>query len=111
MKNLLITAMLFFMTPYVFGACNSNSCYGTIDRIYLTHLSTGEIWIRPSDSPSEVLNCNLREGVYMTLKQNHMLFDEIYSAALAALASQKEVNLRIAENSDDCELVYLMIDS
>ncbi|GAB2503999.1 hypothetical protein GCM10008940_02160 [Microbulbifer agarilyticus] len=56
------------------------------------------------------INCTLKEGHYLTLKNDHTLFSEIYSALLAIKLSDETVRIRIVEESTSCEISYIWID-
>ncbi|QUJ67372.1 hypothetical protein KDD30_15245 [Photobacterium sp. GJ3] len=106
MKTILF--LLFLMSPATWAACNNIACYGVgkevLTRTYLA--SSGNIYIGAPEG-KENLKCDLFEGQYMTLKMNHLLYREIYSTILTGIAAQKSLQIRIVENSPECEVSYV----
>ena len=91
---LLIFCFLFSGNSY--SSCNGRACSNVyIDRIYV----------------KTRLNCNARAGVYVTLNgegfYNH---SQVLSVLLAAQAANKRVLVRIAEGSENCDILYVTLD-
>ncbi|MBD8513366.1 hypothetical protein IFO68_11835 [Photobacterium sp. CAU 1568] len=109
MKNIIF--LLFFISPATWAGCNNIACYGVgkdaIVNVYL-HPS-GNIYLGAPEK--DKLNCQLDGGTYMTLKPAHPLFSEIYSTILTGIAAQKQMQIRIVENSPECEVMYVTINS
>ena len=113
MKALLTAAVSFIIacsSTYTFATCSPQSCTTKIERLYLTGSSSGDILVKPADPADGIVNCTLREGSYLTLKNDHLLFSEIYSTLLAIKISEKDVRIRIVEESDNCEISYIWLD-
>lgn len=110
MRYLLLTFLLFASASW--AGCNNIACYGVgkdvLTRTYLA--SSGNIYIG-APVGKENLKCDLFEGQYMTLKPAHPLFSEIYSTILTGIAAQKQLQIRIVENSPECEVMYVTINS
>lgn len=106
MKNIIF--LLFFISPVTWAGCNNIACYGVgkdvLTRTYLA--SSGNIYIG-APVGKENLKCDLYSGEYMTLKMNHLLSREIYSTILTGIAAQKQLQIRIVENSPECEIDYV----
>ncbi|MDO6580639.1 hypothetical protein Q4491_04705 [Photobacterium sp. 2_MG-2023] len=109
MRYLVLTFLLF--TSASWAGCNNIACYGVgkdvLTRTYLS--STGNIYIG-APVGKENLKCDLFEGQYMTLKMNHLLYREIYSTILTGIAAQKQLQIRIVENSPECEVSYVTMN-
>ncbi|NAW63878.1 hypothetical protein [Photobacterium halotolerans] len=106
MRYLVLTFLLFSSTSW--AGCNNIACYGVgkdvLTRTYLA--SSGNIYIG-APVGKENLKCDLYSGEYMTLKMNHLLSREIYSTILTGIAAQKQLQIRIVENSPECEIDYV----
>lgn len=94
-----------------FQGCQKLGCIGKIDRIYLHPEGTVKVPppIGSSGSDTSAVGCSLSEGAYFTIKRNHPHFSEMYSMLLAAHMSQRDVYIRILENSADCEVRYTAV--
>ncbi|WP_062269276.1 hypothetical protein [Endozoicomonas arenosclerae] len=92
------------------AACNDKLCTSKIERLYITSAFGGSVLIKPADQASGILNCKLMENVYITLKKDHPVFEEIYSTLLSAKVADMLVKLRIDEASEGCNLRYVMLD-
>lgn len=105
--RLFVILTLFFASS-TWAACNNIACYGVgkdvLTRTYLA--SSGNIYIG-APVGKENLKCDLYSGEYMTLKMNHLLYREIYSTILTGIAAQKRLQIRIVENSPECEVSYV----
>ena len=60
-------------------------------------------------SDASVVGCSLSEGVYFTVKRSHPHFSEMYSMLLAAHMSERDVFIRIEENTEDCDVRYMAV--
>jgi len=89
------------------GTCDTIACTGKIIYLY-PHGGNGSIYVE-IDGNKEALNCNLTQGKYIVLKETSKLHSEIYSMLLAVTIAQKNIRIRIVENSPDCELAYTML--
>ncbi|MET1257628.1 hypothetical protein [Aliikangiella maris] len=117
MKKYLLSIVIFltssFSVPVLSGTppfqgCIELGCIGKIDKIYL-HPS-GMVKVPPPiGADTSKLKCTLSEGVFITLKREHVHFKEMYSILLSAHASGKEVYLRVIVDSPDCEIHYSVI--
>ncbi|MBV7262277.1 hypothetical protein KCG43_09730 [Photobacterium sp. WH24] len=106
MRNFLFLLMVF--SPTVLAECNPTGCIGigkeALLSVYPNH--TGHIYLQ-APAGKEKLNCKLVEGQFMVLKNTHPVFDAMYSTVLTALSTQKQLTVRIVENSEDCEVSYV----
>jgi|7_EtaG_2_1085326.scaffolds.fasta_scaffold01289_3 hypothetical protein len=105
---LLIFCFLFSGNSY--SSCNGRACSNVyIDRIYVK-TTAPEILIGTTGDETG-LNCNARAGVYVTLNgegfYNH---SQVLSVLLAAQAANKRVLVRIAEGSENCDILYVTLD-
>lgn len=90
-----------------FVGCAKYGCIGKIDKIYLN--PNGTVQIPAMGTNSSILGCTLGAGNYLTLKPEHVHFKNMYSMMLTAHTSQKNIYLRIVENSQNCEIWYSII--
>lgn len=94
----------------VFAAdeCTTWGCISSISELYVN--AEGSIIVgTPLDE--KLANCTPVSGVFFTLNPSAGNAKEIYSALLAAYMSDKKVQLRIVEGSDQCELSYVRLNS
>ena len=111
MKNIFFIKVILlilsaFLTASIFAACTSKSCTTTIDRLYASQ--SGVVYIDIKDSMNS-LNCRPKNDVFISLKKDHPLFEQIYAMLLTVIATESEVQLRIVENSSDCTLAYAVL--
>jgi len=64
-----------------------------------------------TDGDESNLDCQLVSNRYMTLKESHQNFSEIYAALLAAQFSERNVTIRVGVGSTDCAVSYVLSDS
>jgi hypothetical protein len=101
---LAITSSALF-AEYALAACSTVACTGKISTLLLT--SSGEVRVK-LDQPMSTMNCTLLSGEYAVLKAEHANRDEIYALLLAAhMTGTDGVQVRIVENSPDCEITYV----
>ncbi|WP_395377521.1 hypothetical protein [Marinicella sp. W31] len=102
--------VLILMTTVVFntamaGVCGVNSCNGKTNLLYVN--PNTKIYVKV-DADTSPLNCTLVNGSMTLLKTNPMQ-SEIYSMLLSANLADREVKLRIKDNSGICELLYVQL--
>lgn len=108
--KIMLSILLMLAATNAFAACNQNACDTTISRLYATGFDDGRIFIEPEGDISP-LNCSAVNNVFLTLKKNHPLFNEIYSMLLSATIAKSDVRVRMVENSSDCQVAYAWIVS
>ena len=104
-----MSVLLIFITTslQVEASCQALGCTAQVSELYISGTSDGRIFIKPSVDPNGIVQCNLAEGKYFTLKKTHELQPELYSALLTAQVSQKTIFMRILEDTSGCELMYI----
>lgn len=107
---LFFLSFCFLFSGNSYGSCNGNACRNVyVDRIYVKTIAP-EILIGTTGDETG-LNCNARAGVYVTLNgegfYNH---SQVLSVLLAAQAANKRVLVRIAEGSENCDILYVTLD-
>lgn len=94
------------------AGCDSIGCRGkgaeAVTQIYIG--TSGDILLGAPPSGSN-LNCSLQGDAYMTLRSNHVRFNEIYAGILSALATNKDFYIRISDGSTGCNVSYVRIFS
>jgi len=110
MKKVLMSVLAMgAITMSANAACDSTGCYGvTIDRMYVT--SGGTIYVGTSGTES-ALNCTSPGGVYMSVSHDATGKNAIYSLMLTAQTTKKKINLRAAEGSASCNILFATLDS
>jgi len=90
------------------GNCTTTSCFDArIQKIYIAD-SGVYVTIDKNISP---LSCSPVGGQYLTLRDSHGNRDLIYSALLAGKSTNKPFAIRIAVNSGDCRIIYVVADN
>lgn len=110
-RKLLLVVMVVALTLTVntmaFSACSTNSCVGTIQRLYTN--SAGLVYIA-TDGDERALDCESPASVYITLPADDENFDRKYALLLAAALKKQQVGLRIINGSENCALSYVYVD-
>ena len=101
---LAVSLLLLFSSTVMAANCSTYYCVGKVKTIY-PHGGFKVVYLESEGDMSQ-LNCNLKDNKFITLKPTNGMFKEIYSMLLAAQMAQKNVTMRIIENSPDCELIY-----
>lgn len=109
-RTFIASFILIFSSTYTFASCSPQACVTKIKRLYLTGGTSGSILVMPTEVAQGYVNCTLKEGHYLTLKNDHPLFSEIYSTLLAIKIAEKNVRIRIVEESNNCEISYIWLD-
>lgn len=110
MKKIVLGLSLVLCSAVSFAAdrCEHWGCISTIQTLYTN--SDGAIYVgTPLDE--RLANCKAVSDVYFTLNPNAGNKKEIYSSLLAAYVSGKKIQLRVKENTPDCELSYVRLDA
>jgi hypothetical protein len=110
MKSLVVGGLLTLTSGMAAAACNDERCTGVFKEAFtsLYLADDGRVLIAaPADRTN--LNCTLVEGVYMTLRADHVQFKQIYAALLFAMQSGNMVNIRISTGTGDCKVNYVVI--
>lgn len=102
---ILLSCVVFTTTSY--ANCDAIGCTSTIKRVYPTALSKGVVYLELNTKVPSTLRCTLAENRFFALKKNHPLFKETYALALTSYLAQKVVRIRIRENTNDCEVLYM----
>lgn len=107
--GILIVLCSVFASPLVFaGACDTDSCTATVKRLYVNDNGVINIQLNVSSSDTGTLNCTLAAGVYFQLNPaNDSNVREMYATLLAAAHSGRAVDLRAADNSTGCQILYV----
>ena len=106
MKKILL---LMIITIFVNAEyCSSGSCISKIEKIY-TQIN-GNVLVS-TNQDEKLTNCTPVSGVYFTLNTSLKNADMVYSTLLSASMLNKTVNIRIVENTANCLISYVILDS
>ena len=109
MKKILISALtMIFMTISANAVCSGTGCYNeTITRVILSE--AGDIYITtPGDE--NALNCIPYGGIYMTLKNDAVAKNSIYSLLLTSKTTKQKMSFRTLDGSTGCEIVFAYVE-
>ena len=111
-NNLLIFAVLISFSSSTFGQCWDKACKGPAAELleYVYVHENGNIYLKITDPQANLLACTLSGG-HMTLEPSNIRQKEIYATVLNAISMQKTLTLRIAENSTNCRVLYVMMNT
>jgi len=111
MKKTLFIAIAMGMIPFTAQAgCAATGCAGKITKLYVTN--TGTLYVG-TDGNEKALNCaggagnGGVSGVYMSLKQENVGKNAMYSLLLTARTTGKPVTIRVQTGSPDCRILYV----
>lgn len=102
--------LLLIIPSFVFSQeCSSSGCTSKITDLYTN--TNGVIYIGTQGDETKA-NCIPVSGVYFTLTPSKSTNSkEVYSSMLAAFIADKKIQLRIKENTTNCELAYVRLSS
>ena len=107
-KVLLCGFCLFLSSISFAGTCGKDSCTATVHRLYVNDNGVINIQLNVSSSVTSTLDCSLAAGVYFQLNPaNDSNAQAMYATLLAAAHSGREVELRAADNSTGCQILYI----
>ncbi len=108
MNRLLVAVASLVFSANIYAGCNTKSCSGAIERIYINDNVT---YIKMKSDMSS-LNCSLVSGSYISLRNSQGNRDLMFSTLLAAQASGSTgITIRISEGTSDCKIAYVLSDS
>ena len=107
--SILIILCSMFLSSLAFaGACDKASCTATVHKLYVNDSGMIDIQLNVSSSDTSTLDCTLAAGVYFQLNPaNDSNAQEMYATLLAAAHSGRAVELRAADNSTGCQILYV----
>ena len=91
----------------VYAACTSNSCYGQIERLYI---SGGTLYVS-TDGDESLLDCTSPASVYVTLTTDNPNFKNYYAMMLTSMSLNNNIGFRIENGSSRCSVVYTYMDN
>ena len=107
MKKIFIAGLFISLATIVNADCNTGSCSGvTIDNLYA--MSNGTIMVETTGNEKN-LNCTSYGAGFTSIDPNAAGKNAIYSLLLTAQTTNKNVYIRIVENSVNCRIAYAFI--
>jgi hypothetical protein len=105
-QPLAFAVLIALFAPNVFAdACTGVVCSTKIKRLIV---DTGGIWIEPVNSITG-LTCTPGSGVLIRVPKTLGNYDSLYASLLSAKLTGEALDLRITDNSNPCELSYLVL--
>lgn len=106
MVRFIIFACVMTFATASFADCNPISCSGVyVDMLYVK--AEGEHRVATSGD-ERLLNCNAVSDVYVTLPKSENE-DVLISTLMTAQATDRKVTVRIRENTNNCEVIYVKL--
>jgi len=97
-------------TGQALGACGSNACDNMrIERLYPSGRTTPTILIKMQGNMSS-LTCQLHEGQFLALEDNHPVFDEIYAMLLSTMHADRPLGRVRVSDTGPCNVGYVWQD-
>lgn len=99
--------------PAMAATCGSDSCTGTIARVYVTSyslpggLTTPTVYVSMAGG-SPGLTCTLVSGLYFTLPSSQLGYAEQYNLLLQAKTTNTPVIIRANSYSSGCTINYVV---
>lgn len=88
--------------------CDMDSCTAKVKKLYVNANGVIDIQLSLTSSDTSTLNCSLGAGVYFQLNpSNDSNAQAMYATLLAAAHAGIPVQLRAADNSAGCQVLYL----
>ena len=91
------------------NACTSIQCTATIKQIVVGNGDNIQVQLQITQADEDLLNCTLASDTYFTLVSGDTRFDQIYSGLLSAQVRRAQVEFRILEGSNNCEILYVRL--
>ena len=105
LMSMLVCLALF--STNVYAACDSNRCYGKIERLYVQN---NTLFIS-TDGDESVLDCMAPGGVYVTVTTDNPNFKNLYAMMLTSMSLDNNIGFRIENGSSGCNLLYTYMDN
>ena len=102
-----LLACLAVFSSNVYAACSSTSCYGQIERLYI---SGGTLYIS-TDGDESFLDCTSPASVYVTLTTDNPNFKNLYAMMLTSMSLNNNIGFKIETGSSNCKLLYTYMDN
>ena len=109
MAKTITSVLLLLLGGIAYGACTSTGC--TDVRVTRLYVNTQYVTYVLTDGDETALNCTLVSGVYMTLDHYDANYKSVYSTLLAAQIADRPVSIRTVDNSTNCKITYVLLDS
>lgn len=107
-RSLLAMMTGLFCSAAFAGACDTDSCTSTVKMLYVTASGSVYVQLNVSSSDTSTLNCSLTSGVYFTITPSSTTnFNSMYATLLAAAHAGHVVDVRAADNSSGCSVLYV----
>lgn len=107
-----VVAASFLISSAAFaGACDTDSCTQTVKTLYVNDTGAIYVALNVTTGPTgdtRTLNCSLTSNIYFTIVPSSTPnFNAMYATLLAAAHSGHQVNVRAADGSTGCTVIYV----
>jgi hypothetical protein len=102
-----LLACLVVFSANVYAECNSDRCYGKIERLYVN----GSTLYISTDGDESLLDCLSPAGVYVTVSTDNPNFKNLYAMMLTSMSLNNNIGFRIETGSSSCNLLYTYMDN
>jgi hypothetical protein len=115
-KKLYLFLFVFSLYPTIANAdgCSSSSnyCNGTVDSFanYVSTTSSGDFRFRILDTEIGNLSCAANTSKVIYIESDHVMFKEMVTLTLTAIASGKSITLYYNEDTDPCTVSHINLN-
>ena len=107
MKKILIGALMLALATNTYADCSAGACSGVkIQNLYA--MANGTITVETTGNEKN-LNCTSTGNGYVSIAPDAAGKNAIYSLLLTAQTTQKNVYIRVVDNSNLCRINYAFI--
>ena len=105
-KQVIVLSSLLLFSAHAISECSGIAC-ADVKVLNMQVDIDGTVWIQTTGDETK-LNCTPNSGVYLKLNGNTSGGKNIYSGLLAYKMAEKNLVFRIVENTNPCELSYIV---
>ncbi len=108
-RSLLAMMTGLFCSAAFAGACGTDFCTATVKSLYVNTSGLVYVQLNVSSSDTSTLNCSLTSSVYFTIDPSTATnFNSMYATLLAAAHAGRPVDVRAADGSTGCSVLYVV---
>lgn len=105
-KKISVLTILMLLSVVVYAECAGVMC-GDVKVQSMQVDAGGTVWIQTTGTEAN-LDCTPNSGIFIKLDGSASGGKNVYSGLLAYKLADKALNIRVIDNSNPCELAYIV---